>query len=528
MLALLRSLSARILLAFTALIITFVTTTFLIVKFMNEVGNEIAVIRTGDIPLSSITKELSRKQEDLDKYIADEITNEPTPHRAVMRMTAFRAARERLLGQVNDVLASMANFPNHHTSRVARSREMFDALRAAVAAEDGKFTALLAAPPIDPDSNDGEDSTDVPKDAAHAQAITALAGLRATERDITDRSNQLARNQDSDVKAITLNLERNEDRLRSYTIFLGAIAVFVGILVSAWVTFGLRPLLRLRDGARRIAAGDYGSRIDENGPTEVATVAHEFNVMGQAVEERQREVVRSERLAAVGKMAAMITHEVRNPLSSIALNTELLQEELGALPSPAEAQELCRAITHEIDRLTAITEEYLSFARLPKPTLATEQLNDLVTALASFVREELSTRNIELSLQLAAGLPVVRVDAGQVRQCLLNLVRNAAEALRDQGGGRVTITTAQPTANDVTIAIHDNGPGIDKEVRARLFDSFFSTKQGGTGLGLPLTLQIVRDHGGEMRVDSEPGHGATFTMPIDGARASTSFTSASI
>ena len=319
MFAMLRSLSARILLAFTALIITFVTTTFLIVKFMNEVGNEIAVIRTGDIPLSSLTKELSRKQEDLDKYVVDDISNEPTPHRAFLRMTAFRTARERLLGQVNEVLVSMANFPNHHTSRVARSRDMFDALRAAVTAEDGNYTALLAAPPVDPDGKDSKDSksaTNTPIDTAHSKALAALAALRTSERDVSDRANELAHNQDSDVRAITLNLERNEDRLRSYTIFLGAIAVFVGILVSVWVTFGLRPLLRLRDGARRIAAGDYGSRIDENGPTEVATLAHEFNVMGLAVEERQREVVRSERLAAVGKMAAMITHEVRNPLSS--------------------------------------------------------------------------------------------------------------------------------------------------------------------------------------------------------------------
>src|SRR5439155_4485141 len=135
----------------------------------------------------------------------------------------------------------------------------------------------------------------------------------------------------------------------------------------------LRPLHKLRDAARSVAAGDYDKQISERGPTEVKDLARELNSMARAVQERERELVRSERLAAVGKMAAMIAHEVRNPLSSIALNTELLEEELGHMPAADEGRALCRAITREVDRLTAITEEYLAFARLPTPRLAAEQ-----------------------------------------------------------------------------------------------------------------------------------------------------------
>jgi signal transduction histidine kinase len=238
--------------------------------------------------------------------------------------------------------------------------------------------------------------------------------------------------------------------------------------------------------------------------------------MGRAIEDRERELVRSERLAAVGKMAAMITHEVRNPLSSIGLNTELLEDELGALPRADEARALCRAITREVDRLTAITEEYLAFARLPKPKLAVEAVNPLVEALASFVREDLAARKVDLAIALDPVGPRARVDAAQLRQCLINLVRNGAEAVASKGGGHVTIHTGR-RGDQVALEVVDDGPGIATEALPRLFDPFFSTKEGGSGLGLALSQQIIRDHGGSITVDSGPGRGARFTVLVPAA-----------
>src|SRR5262249_15397904 len=156
------------------------------------------------------------------------------------------------------------------------------------------------------------------------------------------------------------------------------------------------------------------------------------------------------------KMAAMITHEVRNPLSSIGLNTELLEDELSGAPREAEARELCSAITKEVDRLTAITEEYLAFARLPKPKIAAESVNTMVGALAAFVREDLAAKGVELALELSSADPIALVDAAQIRQCLVNLVRNAVEAVVAKGSGTVTITTSR-TRNRVTIAVADTG-----------------------------------------------------------------------
>ena len=294
-------------------------------------------------------------------------------------------------------------------------------------------------------------------------------------------------------------------------------ATILGLAVTISTVVTLRPLRRLHDGARRVAAGDYASYIAERGPTEVAELAREFNSMARAVQERERELVRSERLAAVGKMAAMITHEVRNPLSSIGLNTELLVDELGA--DADEARALCQAITREVDRLTAITEEYLAFARLPKPKIAAEPVNAMVSALAQFVRLDLGTRGVELATDLDADDPVALVDAAQIRQCLVNLVRNATEAVAVKGRhledakGVVTLRTRR-TGDRVAIEVEDDGVGIPPDVLPRLFDQFFSTKDGGSGLGLALTQQIVKDHGGDLRVASAVGRGTTFTLSV--------------
>src|SRR6185503_12252129 len=172
-------------------------------------------------------------------------------------------------------------------------------------------------------------------------------------------------------------------------------------LVTAWVVITLRPLRRLREASRRVAAGEYGSRIDEKGPAEVEELAREFNAMGRAVQEREAELKRTERLTAAADVAKVISHELRNPLSSISLNCELLHDELDG--SSDEARDLVRKIHHEIDRLTAMTDQYLAYGGRPKPTLAPTAINTLVGELASFMREDLAAKNIKVVVELADG-----------------------------------------------------------------------------------------------------------------------------
>ncbi|MCB9604519.1 MAG: HAMP domain-containing protein [Sandaracinus sp.] len=227
-------------------------------------------------------------------------------------------------------------------------------------------------------------------------------------------------------------------------------------------------------------------------------------------------LIRSERLAAIGRMAAHVTHEVRNPLSSIGLNVEMLADELGE--GDAEAHALIRAIQKEIDRLTAITEEYLRLARLPAPRLEAEDVEDLLQSIASFLRREMERDGVTLSLELEEPLPSVALDEGQLRQALVNLLRNAREAMSE--GGTVRLV-ARAQAGGVEIVVEDEGPGIPEDMRARVFDLFYTTKERGSGLGLPLTQQIVVAHDGAIRcTTAASGRGTRFEiwLPAAGER----------
>jgi len=224
-------------------------------------------------------------------------------------------------------------------------------------------------------------------------------------------------------------------------------------------------------------------------------------------------LIQTERLAAIGRMAAHVTHEVRNPLSSIGLNVELLEEELG---EGVEARALVRSIQREIDRLTGVTEEYLRLARLPMPRLEPEQLDELVDEVGRFVAREFETSNVSLRVEVEPGVPLVRADEPQIRQALLNLLRNAREAMPD--GGEV-LMEARSADGGMEIAVTDRGVGVPVERRARIFDLFYSTKDLGSGLGLPLTQQIVIAHGGTIACDDAEGGGTVFTMWFPHARA---------
>jgi signal transduction histidine kinase len=257
----------------------------------------------------------------------------------------------------------------------------------------------------------------------------------------------------------------------------------------------------------------------------------------------QARLVESERLATIGQMSAKVSHEVRNPLSSISLNVELLEDEVSALPSDrrTEMARLLGAVRSQIDVLSAVTEEYLRFARLPKPKLEASALSPLIADFADFMREELRARGVELVVEVSDDLPVLWVDAGQIRQVLLNLVRNAAEAMPEGGVVRIAVRALAADSTDaeaqrragaetqtggsagvvallrsVEVTVTDTGVGIPPDDVEKVFEPFVTSKDGGTGLGLPISRQIALEHGGTLRCESVPGHGTTFrlTLPI--------------
>jgi two-component system, NtrC family, sensor kinase len=490
-----RTLSARILLGFAALTITFGAITGNIVWNQHVLESYVELVNTGLLPVSQSIKELARRSDDLRQYLSEGFDKESNVDVARYRLDNLRARRDKGFADVQKFFANYEDIDKLDSKHMLRNtvRDLDVPIKSTKALYDNLALAF----------QHGE--------VLNSNAVNeALGPLRDAERQISNQTSSLAMTIERSVAGGLRDLQDRETQSRKITIWLGTIAVLLGLMMTTWVVIALRPLRRLQAAARRVAAGDYGSRIEERGPSEVADLARELNTMATAVEERERELVRSERLAAVGKMAAMITHEVRNPLSSIGLNTELLEDEV---EGNQEARDLVRAIHREVDRLTAITEEYLTFARLPKPKLAPEAINPLVGALAAFVRGDLAAKKVELKVDLAPGDPIAIIDAAQLRQCLINLVRNASEALGAKESGTVTLRTH--TAGDrIVIDVEDDGVGIPPDVLPRLFDPFFSTKEGGSGLGLALTQQIVKDHGGDLAVQSTVGKGTTFTVSV--------------
>jgi len=224
----------------------------------------------------------------------------------------------------------------------------------------------------------------------------------------------------------------------------------------------------------------------------------------QAIETRGR-LMQTERLAAMGSVSAQVTHEIRNPLSAISLNADLLADELDDLEGDTtEAKTLLKAISREFDRLAEVTGEYLRLSRLRPPSLHPEEVSPLVRELTEFLAEDLRRRHITLDLQLADPSPSVVADAAQLRQAFMNILKNSMESMPD--GGRMQVSTQRQNGH-VVVEVADNGSGIPEHILQRIFDPFYTTKEGGSGLGLPITQQIVAEHGGEVSAESEPGKG---------------------
>lgn len=335
-------------------------------------------------------------------------------------------------------------------------------------------------------------------------------------RQLIGRIDVFRKRLDTDSLGVAEELSDKQKSATKTAVGLGVFGLFgaIGAAVSLWRT--IRPLRELRVRARQIASGDYDQRIDLGSQDEIGDLAREFEAMAHALQEREQRLIHSERLATVGKVAAQITHEIRNPLASIGLSAELLGDELQT--DQKEANRLLGAISGEIDRLSEITESYLRFVRLPRPVLEREDLVAMVTSVMEFARAELAQAGIKLELVAPAPVPEIAADENQLRQALLNLIRNAKEAMPDGGQLRVTVTAT--SGSQVAVAVSDSGPGIPSEHAQRIFEPFFSTKASGTGLGLALVQQIVAEHGGQITIRS-PAEPAFAAQP--GAAGGTTF-----
>ncbi len=244
------------------------------------------------------------------------------------------------------------------------------------------------------------------------------------------------------------------------------------------------------------------------------------------IAERKRleeDKLRAERLAVIGAMSARLAHEIRNPLSSITLNIDLVGDEIHTLAGNKagagdEARLLLRSIDSEMRRIQRVTEDYLQFARMPKPRRERISLNDVISQGLSFMDSLFAATGVRVESDLDGSLPPINGDGGQLWQAVLNLVRNAIEAMPD--GGTLTVRTARARSG-IALTIADTGKGMPEEERQQIFKPFFSTKPSGTGLGLPLVQQVVAEHGGTIRCESVRDEGTAFIIELPCAEEST-------
>ncbi len=249
---------------------------------------------------------------------------------------------------------------------------------------------------------------------------------------------------------------------------------------------------------------------DRNGKT-VRVVEYVKDVTKERL--LQLESIQNERLAVIGKMSAQVAHEIRNPLSALTLNVDLLEDEIDSFRgvNSAEARELVAIVRNELHSLHKVIDEYLQFTRLPKIKLEPGDINMLLRDIFSFMEEEVRIHSITLKISLDPHLPFAQIDLEQLHRAFINIIRNAIEAMKD--GGTLDVTT-RSIDKWIEVMFMDTGEGIAEENLEQIFTPFFTTKAGGTGLGLSITKHIIAEHKGEIYCESRREEGTRFIINI--------------
>ncbi len=301
--------------------------------------------------------------------------------------------------------------------------------------------------------------------------------------------------------------------LTSILLALGALAavVLTGMLVARRTA---RDLDLLVEGSLAAARGDLDHRVPVRSKDEVGAVASAFNFMMEDLKTSKEKLVIAERIAAWQDIARRLAHEIKNPLTPIQMAMDTLRKSWKKQhPSFDEIlDESTRTVLEEADRLKKIVAEFSDFARMPKPELSRIDLNEIVRSALSLYQGA-----VKVDSRLAADLPEIDGDKGQLTQVLLNLVENARDAIATREDGRIRVTTRRGEANDrALLVVEDNGPGVPPELKDKVFAPYFTTKQakGGTGLGLAIVHRIVSDHGGRITISDARERGARFTIEL--------------
>ncbi len=328
-------------------------------------------------------------------------------------------------------------------------------------------------------------------------------------------------------------------RMRTLTLVATLGAALLALLGGFALAFGLtRRLDALSAAARKLGGGALDSRIAVgDGGDEVAELSRSFNAMAgdlqssrkeierwnaelearvvertRELKDAQAQLVQAQKLAALGQLGAGVAHEINNPLGGVIGHVQLLLVDKTAGDKDWEA---LQCIEEGARKASQVVQNLLRFSvQRKEPVRTSVDVNKLVRDTLSLTESLLRDQKIEIALELDAANPRLRGDTGQIAQVLLNLVSNARTAM--PGGRQAARRHRQADGERVSLTVADSGRGIAPEIKERIFEPFFTTKDewSNVGLGLSVSYRIVEEHGGRIAVESQPGHGATFTVSV--------------
>jgi signal transduction histidine kinase len=304
----------------------------------------------------------------------------------------------------------------------------------------------------------------------------------------------------------------------------GAVAICF-VTLSVLLVLIERPLEELKDTISRVREGDLAARVDFAKRTDdVGQLGRQFNEMIEQLAENrseierlhQLEMARAEHLATIGELAAGLAHEIRNPLAGIAGVVEVMGKEL---PAQSSSRAVLPEVQDEIQHIQTILNDLLAYARPRPPAFHPANLNTTIEQAVLLARQQVRTKPIEITFEASKDLPDVVHDPVQIQQVVLNLLINGIQAISGEGKVEVALRREGDAA---VLRVTDTGRGIPRDSLPKIFKPFFTTRNEGTGLGLPLAKGIVESHRGRMEVKSEPGQGAQFDvwLPITRPTAS--------
>ena len=297
------------------------------------------------------------------------------------------------------------------------------------------------------------------------------------------------------------------------------LGMIIAFIISLYLGNTIIKRIRiLKKATEAIASGNLDYKLSPDKISGFDMLDEAFNYMSRSLKDHNdqlqkmhQQLAKTEKLTALGEMAAGVAHEINNPLGGILLYSNIVLEDI---PEDSPARENMQKIIYQTNRCKEIVQSLLDFARTPTGEMLPLQINQIINTSLKLVRDQSMFHGIEIEAKLAENLSEVMGDRSRLEEVFLNLFINAADAMK--GSGKLTITTGLSTNNSIRILISDTGEGIDKEHLSHIFEPFFTTKEPGqgTGLGLSIVYGIIQKHNGTIDAECNPGTGTTFIISL--------------